>query len=181
MARSIWSGTISFGLIAIPVKMFTAVRQKGVSFNQLDDPTMGRIRYQKVSEQNGEEVPSDQIVKGYEITRGRYIKIDPDELEPFVRSHEDDRPRGVRRPRPDRPDRLREALVHPGRPEIAPELQHDDAAGFLERRCRQSVATERRHRGIRCSAHRTTDHRLVAGGEIGVDELDGCQVGMTSG
>jgi len=84
MARSIWSGTISFGLIAIPVKMFTAVRHKGVSFNQLDDRNMGRIRYQKVSEQTGEEVPSDQIVKGYEITRGRYIKIDPDELEPFV-------------------------------------------------------------------------------------------------
>jgi DNA end-binding protein Ku len=84
MARSIWSGTISFGMIAIPVKMFTAVRHKGVSFNQLDDRNMGRIRYQKVSEQTGEEVPSDQIVKGYEISRGRYIKIDPDELEPFV-------------------------------------------------------------------------------------------------
>ena len=84
MARSIWSGTISFGMISIPVKLFTAVRHKGVSFNQLDDRNMGRIRYQKVSEQTGEEVPSDQIVKGYEITRGRYIKIDPDELEPFV-------------------------------------------------------------------------------------------------
>ena len=84
MARSIWSGTILFGMIAIPVKMFTAVRHKGVSFNQLDDRNMGRIRYQKVSEQTGEEVPSDQIVKRYEITRGHYIKIDPDELEPFV-------------------------------------------------------------------------------------------------
>ena len=84
MARSIWSGTISFGLIAIPVKLYTAVRHRGVSFNQLDDRNMGRIRYQKVSEQTGEEVPSDQIVKGYEITRGRYIVIDPDELEPFV-------------------------------------------------------------------------------------------------
>ena len=84
MARSIWSGTISFGMIAIPIKMFTAVRHKGVSFNQLDDRNMGRIRYQKVSEQTGEEVPSDQIVKGYEITRGRYIMVDPDELEPFV-------------------------------------------------------------------------------------------------
>ena len=71
--RLFWSGTISFGLIAIPVKLFTAVRHKGVSFNQLDDRNMGRIRYQKVSEQTGEEVPSDQIVKGYEITRGRYV------------------------------------------------------------------------------------------------------------
>jgi DNA end-binding protein Ku len=49
-ARSIWSGTISFGLISIPVKLFTAVRHKAVSFNQLDDRNMGRIRYQKVSE-----------------------------------------------------------------------------------------------------------------------------------
>ena len=71
-------------MIAIPVKLFTAVRHKGVSFNQLDDRNMGRIRYQKVSEQTGEEVPSDQIVKGYEISKGRYVMVDPDELEPFV-------------------------------------------------------------------------------------------------
>jgi non-homologous end joining protein Ku len=48
MARSIWSGTISFGLISIPIKLFTAVRHKGVSFNQLDDRNMSRIGYQKV-------------------------------------------------------------------------------------------------------------------------------------
>jgi DNA end-binding protein Ku len=84
MARSIWSGTISFGLISIPVKLFTAVRHKAVSFNQLDDRNMGRIRYQKVSEETGEEVPSDQIVKAYELSKGRYVVIDPDELEPFI-------------------------------------------------------------------------------------------------
>ena len=56
MARSIGSGTISFGLIAIPVKLFTAVRNKGVSFNYLDDRNMSRIRYLKVSEETGEEV-----------------------------------------------------------------------------------------------------------------------------
>jgi len=84
MARSIWSGTISFGLIAIPVKLFTAVRHQAVSFNQLDDRNMGRIRYQKVSEETGEEVPAAQIVKGFEISKGRYVVIDPDELEPFV-------------------------------------------------------------------------------------------------
>ena len=55
---SIWSGTISFGLIAIPVKLFTTVRSKDLSFNQLDDRTMSRIRYQKVSEETGEEVPA---------------------------------------------------------------------------------------------------------------------------
>jgi DNA end-binding protein Ku len=84
MARSIWSGTISFGLIAIPIKLFTAVRSKGVSFNQLDDRNMGRIRYLKVSEDSGEEVPSEHIVKGVEISRGRYVIVDPDELAPFV-------------------------------------------------------------------------------------------------
>jgi DNA end-binding protein Ku len=84
MARSIWSGTISFGLISIPVKLFTAVRHKGVSFNQLDDRAMGRIRYEKVSEADGEVVPAEHIVKGVEISKGRYVVVDPDELAPFV-------------------------------------------------------------------------------------------------
>jgi DNA end-binding protein Ku len=84
VARSIWSGTISFGLISIPVKLFTAVRHKGVSFNQLDDRTMGRIRYEKVSEADGEVVPAEHIVKGVEISKGRYVIVDPDELAPFV-------------------------------------------------------------------------------------------------
>ena len=60
------------------------MRHKGVSFNQLDDRNMGRIRYQKVSEETGEEVPSEQIVKGVEISKGRYVIVDPDELAPFV-------------------------------------------------------------------------------------------------
>ena len=84
MATSIWSGTISFGLISIPVKLFTAVRNKGVSFNQLDARNMGRIRYQKVSEADGDVVPAEFIVKGVEISRGRYVIVDPDELAPFV-------------------------------------------------------------------------------------------------
>ena len=84
MARSIWSGTISFGLIAIPVKLFTAVRSKGVSFNQLDGRSMSRVRYQKVSDETGDEVPSEHIVKGYEVSRGRYVMVEPDDLEPFI-------------------------------------------------------------------------------------------------
>ena len=86
MARSIWSGSVSFGLISIPVKLYTAVRDKGVSFNQLDDRTMARIKYQKVSEDTGDEVPAEHIVKGFEISKGRYVRIDPEELEPFVPS-----------------------------------------------------------------------------------------------
>ena len=84
MPRPVWSGTISFGLIAIPIKLFHAVRHKSVSFNQLDERTMSRIRYRKVSDETGEEVPDEHIVKGYEVSKGRYVLVDPDELEPFM-------------------------------------------------------------------------------------------------
>lgn len=86
MPRPVWSGTISFGLVAIPVKLFHAVSKKSVSFNQLDDRTMSRIRYKKVSAEDGEEVPDEHIVKGYEVSKGRYVVVDPDELEPFIPS-----------------------------------------------------------------------------------------------
>jgi len=84
MARPVWSGTISFGLVAIPVKLFHAVRRQSVSFNQLDERNMARIRYRKVNAESGEEVGDDHIVKGYEISKGRYVIVDPDELEPFM-------------------------------------------------------------------------------------------------
>jgi DNA end-binding protein Ku len=84
MARPVWSGTISFGLIAIPVKLFNAVRRQSVSFNQLDERNMARIRYRKVNAETGEEVSDDHIVKGYEVSKGRYVVVDPDELEPFM-------------------------------------------------------------------------------------------------
>jgi DNA end-binding protein Ku len=84
MARPVWSGTISFGLVAIPVKLFHAVRRQSVSFNQLDERNMARIRYRKVNAETGEEVGDDHIVKGYEISKGRYVIVDPDELEPFM-------------------------------------------------------------------------------------------------
>ncbi|MBA3288532.1 MAG: Ku protein [Acidimicrobiia bacterium] len=86
MPRPVWTGTISFGLVAIPVKLFHAVSRKGVSFNQLDERTMSRIRYRKVSDETGEEVPEQHIVKGYEVSKGRYVIVDPDELEPFMPS-----------------------------------------------------------------------------------------------
>jgi DNA end-binding protein Ku len=84
MPRPVWNGTISFGLVAIPVKLYHAVRRQSVSFNQLDDRTMSRIRYKKVSALDGEEVPDDHIVKGYEVAKDRYVVVDPDELEPFI-------------------------------------------------------------------------------------------------
>jgi len=84
MARPVWSGTISFGLVAIPVKLFHAVRRQSVSFNQLDERNMARIRYRKVNAESGEEVGDDHIVKGYEISKGRYVLVDPDDLEAFM-------------------------------------------------------------------------------------------------
>lgn len=86
MARPVWNGTISFGLVAIPVKLYHAVRRQNISFNQLDDRTMSRIRYQKVSAADGEVVPDEHIVKGYEVSKDRYVVVDPDELEPFIPS-----------------------------------------------------------------------------------------------
>ncbi len=84
MARPVWNGTISFGLVAIPVKLFHAVRKKSISFNQLDERNLARIRYRKVNADTGDEVTDKHIVKGYEISKGRYVIIDPDELEPFM-------------------------------------------------------------------------------------------------
>lgn len=84
MPRPLWSGTISFGLVAIPIKLYNGVSKKSVAFNQLDDRTMSRIRLKKVSGETGEEVPDEHIVKGYEISKGRYVVVDPDELEPFI-------------------------------------------------------------------------------------------------
>jgi DNA end-binding protein Ku len=86
MPRPVWSGTISFGLVSIPVKMFNAVSRKSVTFNQLDDRSNARIKYKKVSADTGDEVPDDHIVKGYEVAKGQYVIIDPDELEQFMPS-----------------------------------------------------------------------------------------------
>jgi DNA end-binding protein Ku len=66
--------------------MFHAVSKKSVSFNQLDERTLSRIRLKKVSAETGEDVPDEFIVKGYEISKGRYVIVDPDELEPFIPS-----------------------------------------------------------------------------------------------
>lgn len=84
MPRPVWSGTISFGLVAIPVKLYSAVNSKSIAFNQLDDRTMERIRLKKVSGSTGEEVPPEHIIKGYEISDGQYVVVDMDELEPLV-------------------------------------------------------------------------------------------------
>ena len=81
MARPVWSGTISFGLVNVPVKAYTAVRDHDVHFHQLDKQTGSRIRYEKVAEKSGKEVESDDIEMGFEIRKGRYVTFDKKELE----------------------------------------------------------------------------------------------------
>lgn len=81
MARAIWSGAISFGLVTVPVKLYSATSSHRISFNQFEEGTGARIRYQRVSEDSGEEVPYDRIVKGHEVSKGRYVIVTPEELE----------------------------------------------------------------------------------------------------
>ncbi|WP_052669710.1 Ku protein [Nitriliruptor alkaliphilus] len=80
MARAIWSGAISFGLVNIPVKLVTAVDRRNVRFRELRREDASRVRYRKVAAADGEEVTSDQMVKGYEIAPDRYVVLEPDEL-----------------------------------------------------------------------------------------------------
>jgi DNA end-binding protein Ku len=80
MPRAMWSGAISFGLVNIPIKLFTAVSRKNVSFNQIDTRTGSRIQYRKVSAGTGDEVPSEAIAKGYQLSSGEYVLVGDDEL-----------------------------------------------------------------------------------------------------
>jgi DNA end-binding protein Ku len=81
MPRSIWSGAISFGLVNVPIKLYSAVSKKTVRFHQLHGTTGTRIQQRRVDPSTGEEVPYEDIVKGYEIGKERYVVITPDELE----------------------------------------------------------------------------------------------------
>jgi DNA end-binding protein Ku len=73
MAHAIWSGSINFGLVTIPVKLFTAVRTNDLSFNMLHAKDEGRIKYERVCSVDGKPVPWDEIVKGYEYEKGEYV------------------------------------------------------------------------------------------------------------
>ena len=81
--KSIWTGAISFGLIHIPVRLYTAVREVALDLDMLRRGDLCRIRYARVCRDSGEEVPYDQIVKGYEYRKGDYIVL---EDEDFIRA-----------------------------------------------------------------------------------------------
>ena len=80
MARAIWSGTISFGLLNVPVKLYSAVSRKTIRFNDLRASDGVRVRNRRVAEGTDEEVPYEEIVKGYEISPDRYVVMTRDEL-----------------------------------------------------------------------------------------------------
>ena len=80
MPSAIWSGNIGFGLVNVPVKVLSATKNRDVRFNQLEDGTNARIRYRKVSDVTGEEVPAERIVKGFEVSPGQYVVVGDDDL-----------------------------------------------------------------------------------------------------
>ena len=79
--RAMWKGAISFGLVTIPVAVFPATEEKSLRFNQLHDEDMGRIRYKRVCEKDGEEVSFDHIVKGFEYEKDRYVVLTDEDLD----------------------------------------------------------------------------------------------------
>lgn len=80
MARALWTGALSFGLVTIPVQVHTAVRERGLKFHLLRKSDQSRIKYQKVAERDGEPVDWNQLVKGFEYEKGRFIVLTPEDF-----------------------------------------------------------------------------------------------------
>lgn len=81
MAKSIWKGEISFGLVSIPVSLVSVEEKNDLRFHLLDSKSKSRVRYQRVSEETGKQVPWDQVVKGYEYEKDSYIIVDEQAIE----------------------------------------------------------------------------------------------------
>lgn len=89
MARPVWSGSLTFGLVTLPVSLVTATESHTIRFRQLERGTSDRVRNKRVNERTGEEVPYEKIVKGYDAGNGEYVVVEPDELDEIApgRSH----------------------------------------------------------------------------------------------
>jgi DNA end-binding protein Ku len=81
MARSIWSGYITFGLVTVPVGLYSATKEHELDFHQFQKGTSDRIRYKRVNERTGREVDYDKIVKGHDVGSGEYVIVEPEELD----------------------------------------------------------------------------------------------------
>ncbi|HSC50977.1 MAG TPA: Ku protein [Gaiellaceae bacterium] len=80
-ARSLWTGTISFGLVSVPVRMFSATESKELRFHFLDRHDLQPIAYDKVRRDTGEHVDNDDIVRGFEVEKGRYVPLEDEDLD----------------------------------------------------------------------------------------------------
>src|SRR5581483_6827299 len=80
MAASVWSGYLTFGLISMPVRLFSGARSSSISFHMLHRKDLSRIKQQLVCSADGEVVPRDEIVKGYEYRKDEYVVIEPEEI-----------------------------------------------------------------------------------------------------
>jgi len=80
MARAIWSGTISFGLLNVPVRMFSAVARRNIALREIRESDSARIKHRRVADGTDEEVPYEKIVKAYELSPGQYVPLSKDEM-----------------------------------------------------------------------------------------------------
>src|ERR1700731_1048946 len=81
MARSSWSGFLGFGLVNVPLSLFSATEDQTIHFNQVHRGTSHRVRYKKVDEQTGAELSQDDIVNGFALGGGEYVIVTPEELQ----------------------------------------------------------------------------------------------------
>ncbi len=79
--RPVWSGALSFGLVNVPVRLYSATASHDVRFHEYQAKTGQRIHHKRVAEKSGREVPYEQIVKGYEVGRGKVVLLDPEEIQ----------------------------------------------------------------------------------------------------
>lgn len=80
MSRMIWKGAISFGLVHVPVQLFPATRSENVSFHLLDRRSMDPVGYRQINKRTGKDVPREQIVRGYEYEKEKYVVLSDDEI-----------------------------------------------------------------------------------------------------
>ena len=81
MARAIWSGSISFGLLNVPVRMYSAVARRNIALREIRESDSSRIKHRRVAEGTDEEVPYDEIIKAYEVTPGQYVPLTKEEMQ----------------------------------------------------------------------------------------------------
>ena len=142
MARAIWSGSISFGLLNVPVKLYSAVSKQTVRFRELREDDGARIKHKRVAEADGKEVPYEKIVKGYEYAPDQYVVLSREELSELdPKRTPRDRDPGLRRSRRHRPDLLRAALL--------PRSRQGRRPGLRAARPGDEGVAQGRHRALR--------------------------------